>query len=225
MFADLPAQENHLFFLAVDQGAEFLAHAVAHHHIARHLGGPFQVVGGAGADFLEADFFGGASAQRKSHVVEYLVALHQVAILLWQRERVPARHPARHDGDFAHGVAFGQHVGDQGVSRLVVGHDLALLFGDDAAAPLRPGDDALDGLLEFAHADALPTPARCENCSFVDGVLDVGADEARCGLRQQAHIHAGIHGLAAHVDAEDGLAPANIWLIQDDAAVEASGTE
>ncbi len=115
---------------------------------------------------------------------------------------------------------MGQEVADHGVARLVVGGQFLLFARHDTALAFRAELDALDGFLELAHADALAVAAGSQQGGFIDRILDVGADEARRGLGQHDDVDGVGDGLAAQVDAEDGLAAAHVGPVDDDAAVE-----
>ncbi len=58
------AQENFAFVFSVNHRAEYIAHAVARHHVARHCRGALEVVAGAGRHLIHKDFFGDPAAEQ-----------------------------------------------------------------------------------------------------------------------------------------------------------------
>ena len=63
MLRDFAAQENRFFLLAEGQRTE-LAHAPFANHLARDVGGAFDVVARAGGDVAEENFLGAAAAHQ-----------------------------------------------------------------------------------------------------------------------------------------------------------------
>ncbi len=54
-----------------------------------------------------------------------------------------------------HGIAAGQHIRQNGVTRLVIGDQRLVLLGDDAGLLFGADLHAGDGLLQLGHADGL----------------------------------------------------------------------
>ena len=61
---------------------------------------------------------------------------------------------------------------------LVVRDDPLLLVGDDPAAPLRPGDDAIECLAELGHPHGFLVATGGQDRGLVDEVGDIGSRKA-----------------------------------------------
>jgi hypothetical protein len=88
---DRAAQEHLALVLGVDHRAQRVGHAVAHDHVARQVGGPLEVVAGAGGHLVHEHLFGDAAAEQHADLVEHVLAVVAVAVLpagSWSR---PAR--------------------------------------------------------------------------------------------------------------------------------------
>ena len=83
-----------------------------------------------------------------------------------------------------------EHVPHERMPALVVRDDAAFGLGHDARLALGAGDDALHGLLNLVHGDALVVPARREQRRFVHEVRKIGTGEANGELREflEAHV-------------------------------------
>ena len=108
---------------------------------------------------------------------------------------------------------------------LVVGGDGLLVVVHDAGALLRPGDDAVDRLVQGAVVDELRVGAGGEEGGFVEDVGEVGAGEAGGALGDLLEVDVAGHRLALGVDAEDRLATVHVRGLDADLAVEAAGAQ
>ena len=165
--------------LAELDGAEPLAHAVLRDHRPGQRGRLLDVVAGTGGDVVEDQLLGRHPTHHVGELVEHLRARLGVLVLVGQHHRVAQRPAARQDRHLVHGVAARHRRGDQGVAALVVGREQLLLLVHQAGALLRPGDDAVDGLLERGVVDQLGVLARGQQGGLVEHVGQVGAGEAR----------------------------------------------
>src|SRR5215218_4764230 len=132
LVAEVAAQEHVLLLGAEDQGAEAVAHAVLADHLAGHLGGLLDVVGGAGGRVEEPQLLGHPAAEQHGQLVDHLAPGDQELVLDREAEG-PAEGAA--PGDHRHlvdRVGVGQGVPDDRVARLVVGDHALLLVGDHA---------------------------------------------------------------------------------------------
>ena len=96
------------------------------------------------------------------------------------------------------------------------------LVADDLALALGAGNDPVDRLFELLHAYPVEVGAGGEDGAFVQQVFKIGAGEARCLLGQHHQVDVLFERLAFGVDAQDGLAAANVGPVQDDLAIEAT---
>ena len=157
LLADLAAEEDHLVLLAEGERPELLAHPVLGDHRAGQAGRLLDVVRAAGGRVAEDDLLGDVAAEHAGDLVLELRLGVEVSVLGGQAHRVAERHAAADDRDLGHRVALREDALHDGVAALVVGDDLLLVLGDDPAAALRPGDDAVDRLVELAMR-------RCSSC-------------------------------------------------------------
>ena len=130
-------------------------------------------------DLAEDHLLGGMAAQGRGQHGFELALGHVVAIFGRQRPRVAAHHAARDDRHLVDRVVVLLEAHDHGVAALVIGRQLLLAVGHDAALALGAGDDAIDRFLELGHADRLLVAPRREDGALVDQVGQVGAREAR----------------------------------------------
>ena len=223
--ADFAAQEYQLLALAESAGAQAGRHPVALDHPQCGLGGAFNVVAGAGGDFVKNQFLGHAPAHHHRQHILKLVLGPQVAILLGQQGGVAAHIAAGDDADFVHPVGVGQVPGHQGVARFVVGGHLLFPLADDAALAFRAGDDPLNGFLKVLHIDAGLVFAGGQQGGFVDQVGKVGAAEAGGFAGQDFDLDLFGQGLAGGVHFQDGGAAGDIGQVQGNAAVKAAGPQ
>ena len=92
----------------------------------RKLGRAFQIAGGAGVQVVQRHLFGGMAAQRHGDDAEQR-GLAQVIIFFGrQTQRVTSGLAAGHNSHQMHIVALGQNIGDHSMTRLVVGHNMAV---------------------------------------------------------------------------------------------------
>jgi len=189
LLPDLAAQEDQFMALAEDHRPQLVAHAVLRDHGPRDLRYLVQVIHRAVGHIAEDHLFGHAAGQHRAQVMLELRPADQDAVVFGQRHRVTERHAPADDADFVNRVGLGQHPPHQRMAGLVIGDDLLFLRGDDARAALRSGDDLLDGLLQFGHADGALVAPRGQDRAFVDQVLQVRTDEARRPARNRLQVH------------------------------------
>ena len=124
-----------------------------------------------------------------------------------------------------HGVVRGQGVHHDGVTGLVIGGELALLFAHDAALLLGTGDDLDLRLGEVSHRDELAAAARGEQRGLVAEIFKVRAREAGRAPGNGGEVHVLGKGLILDVDAQDILAAADVGQAYVYLAVETAGTQ
>src|SRR6478672_6091820 len=178
LVAHVAAEEDLAGALAELDGTDARGHAELGDHLAGHPGRLLDVVARARRRLVEDDLLGDAAAEGVRELVEDLVAGRGVLVVDRHDHRVAEGATAREDRDLRDRVGVVERRGDEGVTALVVGRDLALLGRHDACALLRTGDDAVDGLVEGLVVDDLPVAASSEQGGLVEDVGEVGAGEA-----------------------------------------------
>src|SRR5436309_3029090 len=221
--ADSSAFEEERRALAVGREPHPLRHPVLRHHEARHLGRALEVVVCAGRDLAVDELLGDASAEQDRDSILQLAPGHQEALLRRQlvghSERGDA---ARDDRHLVHGIGVGDRGGHQRVTHLVMGDDIALLFGEHSTLLFESGDDSIDRFFEVGHLDRVFLLARREQRRLVDDVGEIGARETRRARGNDAEVDARRQDHGAGVQSQDRLAAPEIGLVDDDLPVEAA---
>src|SRR5919197_2169728 len=107
LVTEVAAEEDVLLLGAENQRAEPVAHAVLADHLAGDLGGPLDVVGGAGGRVQEPQLLGDPPAQQHGQLVDHLAAGDQELVLERQAERPAERPPAGDHRDLVDRVGVG----------------------------------------------------------------------------------------------------------------------
>src|SRR5208282_2710673 len=144
MLGNFAAEEDSFFLLAVSQRTH-VAHAPFADHVARDIGGAFDVVSGAGGDVAEENFLGGAAAHENGeHAFQVFLGVG-VLVGFGELHGEAESHAARNDGDLVDGIGSGSHGGDQSVAGFVIGGVLLFLVGEDHGAALDAHHDLVLG--------------------------------------------------------------------------------
>src|SRR2546426_1551661 len=220
LLGDLPAQEDQLVAAAERERPEPFAHAVPHHHLARHVRGLLDVVRGAGRGVARGELLGGPAAESHGNIVLELLLAPQVFVLLRKRPRHTAGHAAGDDRDLVDRIAVRKKVTDQSVPALVVRDHPLFLFRDDTRAALRSECHFLQGFLEFGVVDRLLAPPRGQDRGLVHHVGQIGAGEAWRDLRDLHQVDVLVERLSLDVHVKDGFAATNVWSIEHDLPIE-----
>ena len=224
VLGDLAAEEDLLLLLAEGHRTE-LRHAELADHLAGEFGGALDVVAGAGGHLLEEDLFGAAAAHEGGEPGFEILLGDGVLVFLGQVDRDAERHAAGDDGDLVERVGVLAQGGDEGVTGLVIGGVALLFVGEEHGLALGAHHDLVLGYFEVVHVDRLAVVAGGGEGGLVDHVGEVGAGEARCATSEDVEVDVFGHGDLLGVDLEDLFAATDVGTIDDDAAIEAAGTE
>ena len=123
-----------LFAGAEVDRSEIRAHPPQADHAAGQTGRLLEVVLGAGRHFVVDDHLGGPATQQHRQAPEQEGAAVVMPILFRHLHRHAEGAPAGHDAHLPQRIGARCEVGDQGVSRLVIGDHLALLGVHQAGA-------------------------------------------------------------------------------------------
>ena len=187
--------------------------------------GPLDVVGGAGGDVAQHQALRHPAAEKGGDLI-LQIALGEVgAVLLRQGDGHAAGLAPGNDGDLAHGVVVGQAVHHDGMARLVIGRQLPLVLGDDAAVLLGPGDDLDLRRPDILHAEVRGVLPGGQQGRLVEEVLQVRAGEARGAPGDVRQVHILGQGLVLGVDLQDLLPAPDVRQAHVDLPVEAAGAQ
>ena len=220
------ATKEHLMLrLAKHLRAEFLAHAQARDHLARHLGRALQVVARARRDVVAHEFLGNATAQEHGKLVEHLVLGLKEVVLLRKLQRVAQRLAAADDRDLVNRIGVLQDVAHQGMAALVVGNRGALGLGHHATLALRTGNHALHRFLDLVHRDHGTMAAGSQQRRLVEQICQIGAGEANGHMGELLKLHVLVHRLVLGMHAQDLLAALHIRTVDRDLTVKTTGAQ
>ncbi len=220
LLGDLPTKKYELFPLAEGPWSQLIAHSVLGNHHAGDLRCPLDVILAAGSHLTEDYLLGTVPAEQGGqHVIE-LGTSHQIAIFGRQLAGVTGYHPPGDDRNLMHRIGVGQHASDQGMPGFMIGSYLLFSAAHQSAFPLRPGNDPVNGFLEFQKADLLFLSPGCQDCGLVYQVREVSAAEAGGLPGNDPQINCGIQRFAFGMNLQYCLASIDIRLIQDDTTVK-----
>ena len=209
----------------VRHGAHASRHAELADHPSRKSGCALEIVCRAGGEFSEREVLGCAAAQQNRKPIHQLVFLKKISIfgrLLHVSQR---REAARNDRHLVHGLGGRRELGDDRVAGLVKRDDAALLCVRESILPLEADDNAIDGRMQFGHADFGFLAARRQQGGFVENVLEIGAHHAGRTARHVFEIDVARELHLARVHLKDGVASSAVGPVDEHLAVEAAGTQ
>jgi hypothetical protein len=196
---DIPPQKDLFLLMAKGQGTEFFTHPVFHDHLPHQGRRPLQVILGPGTDLIEDQFFGHPAAQQLGNPVQEFRAGHVIAVFLGQTEGVTTGPPPGNYRNLVDRIGVGKNVAQDGMPRLMVGHQAPFPFTDHPALSFRTGNNPVDGFFHLLHPyPALVSPGRQDGC-FIDHVGQIGTSKAGRPPGQHFQIHTAIQGFAPHV--------------------------
>ncbi len=201
-----------------------LAHSVAGDHGAGKLRSLLDVVGGAGGNGTEHQFFRRPAAGEGRDLVFQFLLVHQIVVVVLHLQGV-AQSPggAGDDGDFLHGSGVCLLCGDQGMADLVVRDDLLFLICEDRILLLVAGNDHLDALLQIGLGGKAAAVTHRAQSGFVDNVgkLRAGGAGGHARYLQEVHIVGDLDLFRVHL--QNGLPPFEVGQINRHAPIEAAG--
>ncbi len=221
------AQEHFVVFLAVGDRPQLVGQAPLGDHVARHLGGALDVVGGAGGDLIGAEdqLFGDAAAVQRAQLRLDRDPVDRVLVAFRQVHGHAQRPPARDDGDLVDRIVLRHQAADDGMAGLVVGGERLLFLAHRHRAALGAHEDFVAGAVEVVHADLLDRLARGEQRRLVAQVGQVGAGEARGAARDHHRLDIVGQRQLAHVHLQDLLAAAHVRQAHHHLAIETARTQ
>ena len=133
-----------------------------------------------------------------------------------------AARSAGDDGDIVYGVGVLQELADHGVAALVISREFPGALAHDLALFLRPHLHLADGLLNLVRGDEALAVGHGHERRLVEQVFEIRAGEARGASCDGVEVHVIGQGLALGVDAQYGLAAADVRQTDIDTPVEAA---
>ena len=225
MIGIVAAQEHLMLRLTENLRTQFLAHAQARDHLARHLGCALQIVARTRRDVIAHEFLGNATAQEHGELVEHLVLGLEEVVLLRKLQRVAQSLTAADDRDLVDRIGVLQDVAHQGVTALVVGNRGALGLGHHATLALRSGNHTLHRFLDLVHRDYGTMAAGSQQRRLVEQICQIGAGEANGHLGELLKLNVLVHRLVLGMHAQDLLAALHIRTVDRNLTVKTAGTQ
>mmetsp|Transcript_25467 Transcript_25467/g.50812 ORF Transcript_25467/g.50812 Transcript_25467/m.50812 type:complete len:293 (+) Transcript_25467:257-1135(+) len=218
------ASERARLVLGEGELAYAVVHAVHLDHLVDHAGDAPEIVAGAGGDGAEHDLLRGPAGEGHADDVLDLGARPQEDLLGEVLRKAQRAVAAWYDGDLHERVSVLEEPAGDGVSRLVVRHDLLLLVANELVA-LEAADDPVARLLEVDHGHRVRLAPRGLDGCLVAHVGDVRACHARGEACEAARVVLGgaLEGYALEVHEEDLLPALDVGLIDSDLPVEPAG--
>ena len=198
------------------------AHAVFHDHglgdLRRHL----NIGGGAGGRVAEDQFLGCASTHGEHKPGEELRAVVHALVVFLGSHRVPASAAASQDRNLVDPLDVLHRPRSQGVATLVVGGDLLFVLRNDLGAATWAADHAVGGFFQRVGGNHVAFHTRGQQGGFVQHVFQVRTGHTGGALRQRSQVHVRRQWLALRVDAQELLAPQQVWVGHWDLSVESA---
>ena len=207
------------------RGAEFLAHAEAGYHLARDVGGLFEVVAGSGGELVEYELLGGSPAHCHGEARLELVPGYQAAVLFGDGLGEAARLPASDYRYLGDRIGVGQHVGDEGMTGLVVGGYLLLTVAYHTTPTSGTGYDPVYSLGELRTAYQFLGSTSRQDRRFVHKVRKIGPTESNGLTSHTLQVNLLLQRLALGVNVQYLHPSLQVGIVQHNTSVETTGTQ
>ncbi|CAB4910979.1 unannotated protein [freshwater metagenome] len=171
---------------------------------------------------MEHNLFCHPTAHGVGELVKQLVAGNRVLVFEGQHHGVTQSAAARQDGDLGHRVGVIHGGGREGVATLVIRRNELLFVAHHAAATLRAGNNAIDGLVKGSIVDELSIGSGRKQSGLIQDVREVGAGETGCLACDHFEVNVGRHGLALGVHLKYFLAAQQVGCVNTHLPVEAA---
>src|SRR3990172_6325951 len=218
-------EENLALVVAVNARAEHIAHAPAHDHAAREVGGALEVVGRAGGHLMHEYLFRDAAAHQHRDGRKQAFTVKTVTVLGGQLHGDAQRATARNDDHLLHRIGVPNGLRHHRVAGFVIRRVHAFLLWHDNRAALRAHHYFVLGLFEIFHVHEPLVGARAKHRRFIDEVREVRAGETGRATGNNVGVHIIRHRHLAHVHLENLLASANIGQRHIHLAIETTRTQ
>ena len=209
--------------LAEGHVPEFIAHAVVGNHALDDTRCPGDIVARPGTDFTKDNLLGGTASQHHVNLPDKLrAAVEELLVLAPLQGIAQSTHPAGDYRNLMHRIASRRKGRNEGVARLVIGNDMALLFLDDPALFLQADKGLFDRFVKVSGRHDLAAVADGKQGSFVDDICQIRtAHAARC-MGKRIKVNGLIHLDVLGMNAQDCLTPLHVGLVDDNLPVKAA---
>ena len=213
--------------------ADLGTHSPLLDHALGDVGNLLEIIGSAGGDTVLAvdDLLGKTASEGDGKLgLEVLAAVHaglETGLLGGEEGQTTGTIGAGDDGNLLNLIVIGDESTDDGVSGLVVGHELVLAGGEGGGTTLllEADHDAVDGSIDLLPANGGLAGAGGGDGALVHEVLKLGARETGSTTGDGLEVDIGLEGLATGVDAKDALTALEVGKINGDLTIETAGTE
>ena len=149
-----------------------------------------------------------------------------IAVFLGQLHRDTQRPASRDDRDLVDRIGtIREHLGDNGMSRFMIGSIQPFLFRHHNGAPLDTHDDLIFREFELLHRHFASAGPGGKECGLIHEVGEIRTRESRRTPRDDRRIYITIHRHLAHVDFQDRLTSANVRQWYVNLAVKPAGAQ
>ena len=224
--AEITADKDGVAGRIIADGAQLLAHTIAHDHVTGDGAGVLDVTGGAGGDIVKEQLLGDSAAQSHNDALEHLGAAAEVLqIFLRTEEGEAAGVAAGDDGDIVDRVNILEEAAGNSVAGLVISGELAGLLAHLAALLLGAHLDLEYGLVHILHVDEAVLAAHGQESCLVHQVFKVSTGKTGGALGDGVKVHILSQLLVAGVDLQNSLTAADIGQTNVNLTVKAAGTQ
>ena len=219
------AQKHFALIIAIDHRAQGLGHPITRDHIARDAGGALKVIGCAGRDIADKDFFGHAPTEQHANFGQHLIFVQAETVFLGQGPSHPQCPPAWNYRDFMHGIATRQCHANHRVARFVI-RGLALIFrGNHHGFALGAHENFIFRAFEIFHIDKPLIAARGEQRRFIHQVGQISARHTGGAARENIGTHIRRDRYFAHMHHQNLLTTANVRQRHHHLAIKTTGAQ
>ena len=181
------------------------------------------VASSTGGDFFVAEhhIFGSTTTQCTHDPSFQLGTRHQHLLLIRGEPSESLRLAARNQCDFLHWVVGLDQSSNKGMANFVIS-DQALAAAIGQGLTFHTGDDAVDGIINFAKTNGLFAATGREDRSFVQEVGQVCTGETRCAARDALKGEILCKFLVARVHFKNGEATFDVRCVNSHLTVKAT---
>ena len=149
---DITAQKHFGIIISIDSGSQMITHSPPLNHVLCEPGRLFKIIRRSSGHLVHEDFLRDPTAHQHRDPCQKMLTIVAVAVFFRQLHRDTQSTTSGNDCDLMYRVgSIRERLGNDGVSRLVIGSVQTLLFRHHDRAPLGTHNDLVLGKLELLH--------------------------------------------------------------------------